>query len=59
MLEVGKEYDIIFAGSCFKAKYVREGTLYDGTEVYIFNDGKYNYPITKKNSPYLCGNSKQ
>ena len=51
-----KLYYFKFAGSKIKGKYLKKDKLNDGTDVYIFTDNKYIYPIKKEN--ILCGNFK-
>jgi len=55
-VQKNKVYSFRFAGETLKGKYIGEKTLQDLQKVYIFNDGKYKYPIKKEQ---ICGNSTQ
>jgi hypothetical protein len=50
-------YYFKFAGDTLYGKFIGTEILYEGTEVYLFEDKKkYKYPIKKEN---ICGNLKQ
>ncbi len=55
-MNIGESYQFNFAGLVLTGEYVGEDILNDNTKVFMFNDGKFTYPIRKEN---LCGNSKQ
>jgi DNA-binding MltR family transcriptional regulator len=50
------KYKVRFAGSTLEVEYLRKEKLNDDSDVYIFTDNKYIYPIKKEN--ILCGNFK-
>ena len=50
------KYKVRFAGSTLELEYIKKDRLNDNTNVYLFKDNKYIYPIRKKD--ILCGNFK-
>jgi hypothetical protein len=55
-MKVNKFYNVSFAGSILKVKYVGKSELNDGTKCFMFTDGIRKYPIRKNN---ICENLKQ
>lgn len=55
-MKKNQHYYFKFAGIIIKGKFIKEDILNDNTKVFMFNDGKFTYPIRKEN---LCGNLKQ
>lgn len=48
-MKKGDKCKIDFAGSILKVEYVGEDELLDGTKVSIFTDGRFSYPVRRKN----------
>lgn len=44
-LEIGKEYEFIFAGILKKGKYIETKMLNDNTKAHIFMNENIKYPI--------------